>query len=120
MQANLATEVVALFLRRVGLPDEAVEGMRRSPGWAANEAVAPTLGSDAAAMGDSAVPAAVAAAVREPTLALAGEASPSFLRDGGEQVAAAVPGAQLELVAGAGHDASPAALAHDLVPFLTG
>ena len=113
-------DAVALFLRRVGLPVEAVEGMRRSPGWPANEAVAPTLAYDAAAMGDNAVPAEVAAAVRVPTLALAGEASPPFLRYGAEQVASAVPGARLELVSGAGHDASAAALAHHLVPFLTG
>lgn len=112
-------DAITLFLRRVGVPDEGVAGMRLSPGWPAMLALAPTLAYDDAAMGDSRVPTQLAQSARMPVLALAGEATPDFLRFGAEGVAAAVPDGRFELLPGQTHDVSAAALVSPLTSFLT-
>ncbi|MHA6668452.1 alpha/beta fold hydrolase [Homoserinimonas sp. A447] len=110
-------DAVELFMRRVGVPEVAIEGMKASPSWAATEALAPTLAYDDAAMGDSRVPVALASQLTVPTLTLAGELSPDFLRYGAEEVAAAVPGARFEIIEGQTHDISAEPLAAHLVKF---
>lgn len=112
-------DAAELFFRRVGVPPEAVTGMRMSPTWSATEAIAPTLAYDDAAMSDSALPVALAETVLVPTLTLAGEASPSFLRYGAEGLAKVIPGAQTENVAGQAHDATADALAPHLINFFS-
>ncbi len=108
---------VEAFLRRVGMPPEAVAGMRHSPGWAGMEALAPTLAYDDAAMGDSRVPALDG--LRAAVLALAGGGSPGFLQYGARTVAEAA-GGRFELLPNETHDISPAAAAAALVPFVAG
>jgi hypothetical protein len=49
-------DAMALFLTTVGLPEQAIDGMRQSPGWADLKAIAPTLVHDALVMGDSTLP----------------------------------------------------------------
>ncbi|WP_062292646.1 alpha/beta fold hydrolase [Demequina phytophila] len=105
---------LAAFFARVGVPDAAVETMRRSPGWEGNLAIAPTLAYDDAAMGDSSVPDDLAA-IGAPTLALAGSATPDFLQWGARELAATVPGATFALVEGQGHAVDPDALAPHVV-----
>lgn len=113
-------DAIALFMRRVGVPEAAIEGMKDSPNWAATEALAPTLAYDDAAMGDSRVPVAVAERIEVPTLTLAGAESPEFLRYGAEGVAAAAPGARFETVEGQTHDISAEAVAPHLSQFFAG
>ena len=108
-----------LFLRGVGMPDPAIDGMRRSPYWADAVAVAPTLAYDAAVMGDGTVPADILAGLSVPVLILAGQASPPPLREGARAAADAIPGARLEILAGQTHDVAPESLAaavRDFVP----
>lgn len=69
LDAGRPGEAMALFMRTVGVPEEAIAGMRRSPGWPGMEALAPTLVYDALVMGDSTVPENLAS-VRVPTLIL--------------------------------------------------
>jgi pimeloyl-ACP methyl ester carboxylesterase len=106
---------VAAFLRRVGMPPEAVDGMRRSPGWAGMEALAATLAYDDAVMGDSRVPALQG--LDAEVLALAGGASPDFLQHGARAVAEAT-GGRFELLADSTHDVAPDAAATALVEFV--
>jgi pimeloyl-ACP methyl ester carboxylesterase len=110
---------VELFLGRVGLPAQAIDGMRHSPAWPGMEAIAPTLAYDDAAMGDSAVPVDRAGRIRVPSLALVGGASPEFLRYGVEQVAAAIPHANVVILEGQTHDVAAEAVAPALVDFFT-
>jgi pimeloyl-ACP methyl ester carboxylesterase len=70
--AGRRDDAMALFMSMVGLPQEAIAGMRRSPAWPGMEALAPTLAYDAAVMGDSTVPTALIASVKVPTLILTG------------------------------------------------
>lgn len=110
---------VELFLRRVGVPDAGIEGMRNSPAWAPAVALAPTLAYDDAALGDSTVPFDLAAALRVPVLALAGGESPEFLRYGSESLADAVPDGRFGVLDGQRHDVSADAIAPVLAGFLT-
>jgi pimeloyl-ACP methyl ester carboxylesterase len=111
---------VELFLRRVGVPEAGIEGMRRSPGWDATLALAPTLAYDDAAMGDSRVPDELLQALTVPVLALAGEQTPEFLRLGAEGVATGAQDGSVEVVAGQTHDVAADAIAPHLLRFLAG
>lgn len=111
---------VELFLRRVGVPGAGIEGMRRSPGWDATLALAPTLAYDDAAMGESRVPDELLQAITVPVLGLAGEQSPDFLRLGAEAVASGAQDGTVETVAGQTHDVAADALAPHLLRFLAG
>jgi len=123
LQAALAADdregAVALFLRRVGVPEAGIEGMRHSPGWDATLALAPTLAYDDAAMGDSRVPDDLLQAIPVPVLGLAGEQTPDFLRLGAEGVASGAQDGTYEVVSGQTHDVSGDALAPHLMRFLT-
>jgi hypothetical protein len=71
LAAGRRGDAVAAFMTQVGLPEEQIAGVRRSPMWPGLEAVAHTLAYDAAVMGDAGLPAGVAS-VEVPTLILTG------------------------------------------------
>lgn len=108
------------FLHYVGLPDEAIDGTRQSPYWAAGVRLAPTLAYDNAAMGnDSVVPVDVYGRITAPTLVLAGGASPAFLPAAAQAVAAAIPGAQTGILEGQVHNVDATVFAEAVRSFLT-
>lgn len=111
-------EAVSLFLGRVGMPSEAIAGMRQSPAWPAMTAIAPTLAYDDGAMDDSRVPTAVVSAITVPVLALAGGASPDMLRFGAREVAECARNGEFDVLDGQGHDADAAVLAARIREFL--
>lgn len=106
----------ALFLERVGLPAEAIAGMRQSPFWPQGVKLAPTLAYDDAAMG-GAIPKDVFGSISTPTLVLAGGASPHMLQLGARAVADAIPGSVFDVLEGQTHDASPDVLRAAIVDF---
>ncbi|MGA0567238.1 alpha/beta fold hydrolase [Rathayibacter sp. KR2-224] len=101
---------VELFLRRVGMPQEALAGIRQSPAWPGMTALAPTLAYDDAVMGDSRIPVDLVASIAAPVLALAGGASPDMMRFGAREVAECARGGEFDVLEGQGHDADPAVL----------
>ncbi|GIF50348.1 pimeloyl-ACP methyl ester carboxylesterase [Asanoa ferruginea] len=112
-------DAIALFMTSIGMPPEAVAGLRGQPFWPVFEAVAPTLAYDNAVLGDAAVPRAAAAAIAVPTLVVAGAASPDNLRAAVKATAAAVPGATHRELPDQTHDVSPDALAPVLREFFS-
>jgi pimeloyl-ACP methyl ester carboxylesterase len=116
LDAGRRGDAVALFMATVGVPDEAVAGMRAQPGWAALEAIAPTLGYDDAVLGGGRVPHHLAPAVTAPVLVLSGGASPQGLQQAAKATAQAFPTAEHRTLDGQTHDVAPDALA----PVLTG
>jgi len=108
---------VTAFLTRVGMPGPAIEAMKSSPGWQGMTAIAPTLGYDDAVMGDSSIPAGLGG-VRARTLCLAGGASPEFMQWGARGLAELIPGAELDLLDGQGHDVDPSLLTARVTAFL--
>ena len=103
----------------VGAPPFVVAIMPLMPWiWRKLKAVAHTLPYDAAVMSGFQVPAARLASVPVPTLALYGSKTDERLQRAARSVAAAVPGARLQALAGQTHNVSPHALTPAVVQFL--
>ena len=117
-------DAVALFMTTVGMPAEAVEGMRNEPWWAGMEGVAPTLLYDSEIMGDvsrgGTVPKDLVGTVTIPTLVLCGEASPDWMIEVGRQISDGLPNGRLGLLDGQEHVVPPEILAPVLAEFLEG
>ncbi|HLY26651.1 MAG TPA: alpha/beta hydrolase [Aggregatilineales bacterium] len=104
LAANRRGDAVVLFMKVVGSPDEAIQGMRQAPMWPLFESVAPTLAYDNATLGeDGAVPTNRASKVEIPTLVLNGTVIP-FMRGSAETLAKAIPHGQHRTLEGQSHD----------------
>jgi pimeloyl-ACP methyl ester carboxylesterase len=101
----------------VGLPDEFVTQARQAPFWADQEAIAHTLAYDAEIMGDYHLPTDQAAAVKVPTLVMAGGASFPWMATTAEALTEAIPDAEYRLLEGQTHDVSPEVMAGALKAF---
>ena len=102
----------------VGMPPEFVADARTQPWWAGQEAIAHTLAYDARIMADYVLPVDRAAAVKVPTLVLAGGADVPWMRDTAAALADALPDGQVRFLDGQGHNVDPAVLAPALKEFL--
>ena len=112
-------DALALFMRFVGVPPEQIEGMRRAPVWAENEALAPTMRDDhAEIMGPTAaVPTELLAGIAVPVLALCGGEGMPFMRVTARTIAQAVPDGNAVVIEDQDHAVQPAALAPVLIRF---
>ena len=125
LEATLAEgrrgDAVALFMTTVGMPEEAVKGMRGEPWWAGMEAVAPTLLYDSEIMGDigrgGTIPTDMLGDVTVPTLVLCGGASPAWMIDVGRQIAEGLPDGRLGVLEDQEHVVPPETLAPVLAEF---
>jgi pimeloyl-ACP methyl ester carboxylesterase len=117
LDAGRDGDAVALFMTHVGVPAQAVAGIRAQPGWAALEAIAPTLAYDDQVLGDGSVPRDLAGAITVPALVLAGADSPQSLQGAAKATADALPAAGHRTLEGQTHDVSPDALAPVLAAF---
>ncbi|MGV9564967.1 alpha/beta fold hydrolase [Streptomyces sp. NPDC003480] len=113
-------DAVELFLGLTGLAPEMIANARRSPMWADMEAIAPTLAYDDAVMGDGLVPRDLLASVTVPVLAVAGGASPEWLRRAAEAVAQAAPRGTYRTLTDQDHMVEPQVLAPVLAEFFGG
>ncbi|MFI6823675.1 alpha/beta fold hydrolase [Micromonospora sp. NPDC050187] len=119
--ADRRTEAVELFMTSaVGLPGEAVAGMRHDPSWPFLERMAHTLVYDTTITGDGALPRDELALITAPTLVVDSTGSPDLLRQATRRTAEAVPGARRLSMAGGYHEVPPADLAVELRRFLLG
>lgn len=91
LEAGQRGEAMVLFMTSVGVPQQAIDGMRNSPAWPAMESVALTLLYDAAVMGDSTLPAGLAASVACPTLILTGANSGPWAGAAAQALTAGLP-----------------------------
>ncbi len=110
-------DAVELFLRLTGLAEEMIQGARQSPMWAGMEAIAPSLAYDDAVMGDGLVPRARLASITVPVLAVAGDASPAWMREAARTVAETVPNGTYRILEGQSHAVEPDVLAPVLAEF---
>ncbi|WP_405888690.1 alpha/beta fold hydrolase [Streptomyces sp. NBC_01136] len=110
-------DAVELFLALTGMPQEMIAGARRSPVWPGMEAIAPTLAYDNAAMGDGLVPRERLASLTVPVLAVAGGASPEWMREAARAVADTAPEGTYRMLEGQTHMVDPQALAPVLAEF---
>ena len=111
-------EAVALFVRSVGVSDAQVQAMRQMPMWKGLEKLAPTLVYDSEVLGKGhALPEALLARVRTPTLVMHGGAGSPAMRDAARAISEAIPKASLRTLARQTHGVSPKALAPVLDEF---
>ncbi|GAA2841833.1 alpha/beta fold hydrolase [Kribbella solani] len=105
----------------VGMPAEAVAGMKQTPYWAPTEEVAHTISYDGRIMGTTMsgnpLPADRWAAVKVPVLVLHGDKTWPVLAAGAAAVAAHLPTATLKSIAGENHSAEPTTFAPVLREF---
>ncbi|MFF7358404.1 alpha/beta fold hydrolase [Streptomyces filipinensis] len=112
-------DAVELFLRLTGLAEEMIQRARQSPMWAGMEAVAPSLAYDDTVMGDGLLPRDRLAAISVPVLAVAGGASPEWMREASREVSRVVPEGTYRELAGQTHMVEPDVLGPVLAGFLT-
>lgn len=117
LDAGRRGDAVALFMRNVGMPDQAIDAIRKQPAWAALEAIAPTLTHDDAILAGGNVPRDLASTIAVPAMVLAGGASPAGLRHAAKATADSLPTAEHRILDGQTHDVQPEALAPVLVEF---
>ncbi|MEU7412760.1 alpha/beta hydrolase [Streptomyces sp. NPDC042638] len=110
-------DAVELFLRLTGLGEEMVQGARQSPMWAGMEAVAPSLAHDDTVMGDGLLPRDRLAAITVPVLAVAGGASPEWMRTASREIAETVPQGAYRVLEGQTHMVEPEVLGPVLTEF---
>ncbi|MGW7384053.1 alpha/beta fold hydrolase [Streptomyces sp. NPDC054794] len=113
-------DAVEHFLRLTGLAETMIQGARQSPIWADMEAIAPTLAYDDAVMGDGLVPRERLAAITVPVLAVAGGASPAWLREATRAVAETAPEGSYRTLEDQTHMVDPDVLAPVLAEFFAG
>lgn len=115
-----AEAMMAGFMLGVGMPPEALEGFRQSPVWPAFAAVGLTIAHDYRVMAeatDGDKPPARWQAIKVPVLVVNGDASFPFIEPGAAWVAAAVPGARRQVLAGQSHEFDPKVLGPVLTAF---
>lgn len=117
LAADRRGDALAHFMTYVGIPEEAIAGIRRSPYWQAGMSLAPTLAYDAAILGDTTIPAARYSGISTSTLVLSGSESPEFLRQAARRVAEAIPGARHDVLAGQDHSVAADRIAPVVVGF---
>ncbi|WP_432057565.1 alpha/beta fold hydrolase [Streptomyces sp. bgisy022] len=110
-------DAVELFLRLTGLGEAVIEGARQSALWAGMESMAPSLAYDDAVMGDGGVPRELLASVPVPVLAIAGDASPAWMREAARAIADTVPHGTYRALQGQTHMVEPDVLAPVLAEF---
>jgi pimeloyl-ACP methyl ester carboxylesterase len=123
LAADQRAEAITQFMKFVGAPDKAIEGMKASPAWPAMVAMAPTLAYDNAVVGGNrSVPVERAAKVKAKTWVMDGGASLEtmpFMRPTADKIAKAIPHARRHTVEGQGHDVDAKVLAPVLVKFFS-
>jgi pimeloyl-ACP methyl ester carboxylesterase len=113
-------DAVELFLRLTGMGEGMIQGARQSPMWPGMEAVAPTLAYDNSVMAGGLVPRDRLASITVPLLAVAGGASPEWMREGTRAVAEAAPTGSYRVLEGQTHMVDPTALGPVLAEFFAG
>lgn len=106
-----------LFLRLTGMGEGMIQGARQSPMWPGMEAVAPTLAYDNSVMAGGLVPRDRLASITVPLLAVAGGASPEWMREGTRAVAEAAPKGSYRVLEGQTHMVDPSVVAPVLTEF---
>lgn len=112
----------AYFMQSVGMPSEAIEGMKHSPVWPLMQSIGPTIAYDGQVMFDAYYTAAKFPArwqeVTQAVLVLNGDASFPFMPAAADAVAAELPNATRQTLPGQDHGPKPEVMAPVLREFL--
>ncbi len=112
-------EAAALFLRTTGAPPEVIDMIKAGPNWPGMLAIAHTLTYDVTLCNGGVAPVDRLAKIPARTLALAGGAGSGWAVEAAHTIAATVPDASFQILAGQGHGAADEVLAPILRGFFT-
>jgi len=111
-------QAVTYFMKDlIGLPAILPMIMSITPVWKKLKAVAHTLPYDAAVMGNYTIPTQLSATIKTPTLVAGGEKSPISLRNCVQELAKAIPNAQLQVLKGQNHNVSAKAIVPVMIEY---
>jgi pimeloyl-ACP methyl ester carboxylesterase len=113
-------EALIFFMSTTGMPQFMIERQRQEPHWPSLVATAPTLVYELqlkAAFGSAYVPESELAKIEAPVLAMAGGASPDWLRTASETVAKSVKSGRYSELPGQNHMVAPEVIAPRLSAF---
>lgn len=120
LAADDRSGAVSLFMERLGVPKQQIEGMIHSPNWQALEALAQTLTYESEVLGgDASIPGDLMAGVAAPTLVMYGGTGVEFMRNTAQTLADAIPNAQLRELKDQAHNANAEVLAPVLMEFFS-
>jgi pimeloyl-ACP methyl ester carboxylesterase len=120
LSAGNRGDAVALFMKRLGMPDNKVQGMRTATVWPALEAMAPTLAYENSVMGESfEIPKERVAKISVPTLVMDGGASLAFMQATARELARIIPNAQHRTLKGQTHNVKDEVMAPVLTEFFS-
>ena len=111
---------VLYWFEATGMPLRVIDHMRSAPFWPSFLAKAPTLRYELelkVAGGDAEVPSGRLGKISVPLLAMAGSASPEWMRGASKKVASVVPSAEYSELAGQNHMVPDALIAPELRSF---
>lgn len=111
-------DALAEFLGAVGMPAEALTGLRLLPVWRDMEELAHTLAYDHEVMGDGMVPADLLGSITQRVMVVDGGMSPAGMREAARAVADALPRGRHRTLTGQTHEVAPHVLAPTLERFL--
>jgi pimeloyl-ACP methyl ester carboxylesterase len=124
LAADRPGDAVKLFMRRVGVARPLIPLIRFMPAWSKLKGVAHTLPYDDTILGDTGSGRPLApdrwTAVTMPTLAIAGDGSPEWMRNAMRAVAELLPNAEYRTLKGQTHMVKAKALAPTLTGFFAG
>jgi pimeloyl-ACP methyl ester carboxylesterase len=104
LAANDREQVVTLFLRdAVGVPPQAIDGIRGSPAWKKQVETAATLPRETRAVSAYRLPAAQLARWKVPTTMLLGSQSQGYIKEATPLVCNAIPGCRIVTLENQGH-----------------
>ena len=110
-------DAITVFLQSLGTSDDAMEGIKSSPDWAAMERVGHTLVYDFEILKDGVLPVAVAKNIKVPTQVMDGEKSFDFMHSTADTLGEIIPGAVRKTLKDQTHEVSPGVLAPVLNDF---
>lgn len=110
-------QAAELFLSGIGTPAAALEQMKRTPAWNEMKAMDYTLVYDYAILGDGRIPLETLRKITVPTLVMTGDKSLPFMGPTGDAIAAAIPDAKRQTLAGQTHQVQADAVVPLLVEF---
>jgi pimeloyl-ACP methyl ester carboxylesterase len=110
-------DAVEGFLAGIGLPTEAIAGMRQTPEWPQLEAMAHTLMYDGALTEDRTLWTERAPSVTAPAIVLFSEGTSAYLGESARAASNALPNARREVLSGQFHEVTPETLAIALAEF---
>lgn len=106
------------FLRSIGLPEESIEGMKKSPAWEVMKSIDHTLAYDYEVLGNGQIPKETVKQISIPTLIMDGEKSLDFMHATADKLASLIPNSQRTTFAGQSHQIDADALVPCLIEFL--